>query len=247
MFGSSKPRYRFYPQERSTGARILGLVRLIVLLFLLYELVSTFLITSYRAESSAMEPGLQAGDRVLVSPLPFGASIPLLGARGPAIGEPRRGDLVVVTPSYGPPIRPIMQPLRSLTRFFTGGRAGGDDADWRPEVTLRRIIALPGDTVRMEDFIFYVRTPDGEGFRSEFEASGVRYALEREGMPESWSGELPFGTTMEPVELGETEYFLAADNRLSGLDSRHRGPVSAEALRSRVVLRYWPASRFGRP
>lgn len=247
MFARSKPRYRFYPQERSTGARILGFVRLIILLFLLYELVSTFLVTSYRAESSAMEPGLQAGDRLLVSPLPYGASMPLFGARGPAVGEPRRGDLVVVTPSYGEPIRAITQPLRSLARFFTGGRVGSDDADWRPEVSLRRIIALPGDTVRMEDYIFYLRTPERDGYHSEFEASGMRYALAREGMPESWSDELPFGAAMEPVQLGENEYFLAADDRLSGLDSRHRGPVSQEAIRSRVVIRYWPASRFGRP
>jgi signal peptidase I len=132
-------------------------------------------------------------------------------------------------------------------RFFSGARAGGDSEDWRPSVSIRRVIGLPGDSVRMEDYIFYVRPGGSAGFESEFEASGVRYPLIREGIPETWTEDLPFGTGMDAVELGPDQYFLASDDRVSGLDSRHRGAVSEHAFLSRVVLRYWPASRLGRP
>lgn len=247
MFGSSRPRYRFYPQERSAGSRVFSLIKMLVALFLLYELVSTFLVTSYLVESSSMRPALEPGERVVVSSLPFGASMPLFDARGPAFGAPRRGDLVVVETSYRSESGRLLQPLRSVVRFFTGNTLGTGPEDWRPEVTLRRVIAVPGDAVRMEDFIFYVRQGESGQFRSEFELSETRYALIRDGAPETWREELPFSSSMETVELGTDEYFLASDDRVAGLDSRHRGPVSAGAFLSRVLLRYWPLSRFGAP
>lgn len=247
MFGGSRPRYRFYPQERSAGSRVLAVVKFLILLFLVHQLVSTFLLSGYSVASSSMRPTLEPGDRLIVSSAPYGASMPLFGTRAPALGTPARGDLVVLRTSYVPRPPRLLYPVRSLVRFFTAGRLGGEGDDWRPEVTLRRIVAVPGDTVRMEDFIFYVRGPDGDSFQSEFEASGIRYTLVREGIPRGWSADLPFAATMEEVELGENEYFLASDNRIAGLDSRHRGAVGGEELLSRVLLRYWPLSRFGVP
>jgi signal peptidase I len=247
MFGGSRPRYRFYPQERSAGARVISVVKFLVLLFLVYELVSTFLVSGYSVASSSMRPTFEPNDRLIVSSAPYGASMPLFGARGPALGTPTRGDLVVLRTSYAPRPARLMYPVRSLVRFFTAGRVGGAGSDWRPQVTLRRVVAVPGDTVRMDDFIFYVRGPEAGSFESEFEASGIRYPLIREGTPRDWSEDLPFAATMEEVQLGDDEYFLASDNRIAGLDSRHRGPVDGEELLSRVLLRYWPLSRFGVP
>lgn len=247
MFGGSRNRYRFYPQERGAGARIVGLLKVLLLLFLLYELVSTFLITTYVVDSRSMAPGLEPGDRLIVSPLPVGASMPLFNARGPALGELGRGDLVVVRPGYAGDTARLLEPVRSFVRFFTGRHGGRTPEDWRPEVSLRRIVGTPGDLVRMEDFIFYLR-PGGDGtFRSEFEAAGIRYPLRRSDAPASWEEVLPFSAGMEATTIPEDAYFLATDNRTAGLDSRHRGAVPAAAIRSRVVLRYWPLSRFGRP
>lgn len=247
MFGSSRNRYRFYPGERGTGARILGFVKVLLILFLLYEIVSTFLLTTYVVESRSMAPGLEPGDRVVVSPLPVGAHMPLFNARAPALGELRRGDLVVVRAPYAQDTSRLLQPVRSAVRFFTGRRGGQRAEDWRPEVSLRRIVGLPGDAVRMEDFIFYLRPAAATTFRSEFEAAGIRYPLRRNDAPASWEEALPFSAAMEATAVPEDSYFLATDNRTAGLDSRHRGAVPAEAVRARVVLRYWPLSRFGRP
>ncbi|MFP4564954.1 MAG: signal peptidase I [Spirochaetaceae bacterium] len=247
MLGGSRPRYRFYKQERSAGARVLAVLKFLLLLFLAHELVTTFLVAGYSVESSSMRPTLEPGDRLIVSSLPYGAWMPLPGTRAPALGSPERGDLVVVRTSYTPRPARLLYPVRSALRFFSAGRLGDERDDWRSEIMLRRIVAVPGDTVRMDDFIFYVRDPAGGSFRSEFEASGIRYPLIRDGIPSGWSGDLPFAADMEAMELGENEYFLASDDRIAGLDSRHRGPASGERLLSRVVLRYWPISRFGVP
>lgn len=248
MFGSSRPKYRFYPQERGAGSRMLSIVKLVIVLFLVYELISTFLLASYQVDSQAMQPALEPGDNLLVSPLPFGAYLPLLDARAPALGgEPKRGDLVVVRPPYRGESNLLLRPLDSIVGFFTAQRRGLTGGDWRPEVILRRVVALPGDTVRMEDSVFYVRPAGEDEFVSEFEASRLRYPLAREDDEGNWPEELPFGRTMDQLTLGEQEFFLAADNRREAIDSRYGGAVSQSDLRSRVVLRYYPFRRFGVP
>lgn len=40
-------------------------------------------------------------------------------------------------------------------------------------------------------------------------------------------------------------YYLLGDNPAQSTDSRTFGPVSAEAIEARAVLRYWPPRRWG--
>jgi signal peptidase I len=247
MLGGGRKRYRFYSEERTAGGRLWSLVKLLILLFVLYELVTTFLISSYRVDSEAMRPVLEPGDRVLVTSLPVGADMPVLDTRGPSVGGVRRADVVLVRTGYGPVRSRFVEPVGSLLRFFTGQSRSVAEEDWRPEVTFRRVIGVPGDTVRMEDFIFYVRGAGADTFSSEFEASGARYPLIRDGNPESWAPDFPFGEAMDPIDLGDGRYFLAGDNRPAAIDSRHQGPVEEGRVLSRVIIRYWPFRRFGVP
>ncbi|MGM0675221.1 MAG: signal peptidase I, partial [Spirochaetota bacterium] len=226
MFWSRRPKYRFYPQERTTGSRIFSVVKLLILVFLVHEIVATFFLTSFRVDSQAMQPALEPGDNLLVSPLAFGAYLPLLNTRGPALGEPEHGDLVVIRPPYSAEPNLLLRPLNSVVEFFTGRRRGVTGDDRHPDVMLRRVIAVPGDTVRMEESIFYVRTAEEDGFVSEFEASRLRYPLARQDSGGDWPQELPFDETMEERTLGEDEFFLAADNRSEAIDSRYGGAVA---------------------
>ena len=43
--------------------------------------------------------------------------------------------------------------------------------------------------------------------------------------------------------LGSYEYWVIGDNEEASTDSRSFGPIGREAIRGRVVLRYWPAQR----
>ena len=48
----------------------------------------------------------------------------------------------------------------------------------------------------------------------------------------------------DPVTLGPDAYFVMGDNRLNSLDSRSFGPVPADQIIGRVVLRYWPIDQI---
>jgi len=43
--------------------------------------------------------------------------------------------------------------------------------------------------------------------------------------------------------LGPDEYWVTGDNSDRSTDSRSFGPVRREAIRGRVILRYWPIQR----
>ena len=47
--------------------------------------------------------------------------------------------------------------------------------------------------------------------------------------------------------LEEEEYFLLGDNRTNSIDSLNFGPVKADYIYGKVIFRYWPFKRFGKP
>ena len=50
--------------------------------------------------------------------------------------------------------------------------------------------------------------------------------------------------TCSPIQLDADSYFLMGDNRSSSLDSRSFGPVRADRIIGRVVMRYWPLDQL---
>lgn len=86
------------------------------------------------------------------------------------------------------------------------------------ELLVKRIIALPGETVELHDGVVYV---DGATLPEPFP-----HDLGREEMP--------------PVTLGPLSYFVLGDNRGNSNDSRSFGPVRRDHVLGRVWLRYWP-------
>jgi nickel-type superoxide dismutase maturation protease len=59
-------------------------------------------------------------------------------------------------------------------------------------------------------------------------------------------GALP-GEHVEDRILGADEYWVIGDNEDGSTDSRTFGAVPADAIRGRVVLRYWPTPRLTWP
>jgi signal peptidase I len=196
-----------------------------------------------------MEPTFSPGERVFSTSLSYGARVPFGGNRLPSFGSVKRGDLVIAELPFAAEKRVVADVVDDVLRFFTLQQGGlsGDELDRVGRDVLRRVVGLPGDTVRMESFVLYVRPAGKDRFVSEFETSPVRYQLNRLETPEGWTASDPFSGHMEAVELGEDEYFIAADKRNGSLDSRHFGPVSRERIQEKVILRFWPMSRFGVP
>lgn len=88
---------------------------------------------------------------------------------------------------------------------------------------VKRVIALPGESVQIVDGKTYVNG----SFLSE---PYVQYFD---------------STDYGPVTIRDGEIFVMGDNRRNSMDSRVFGPISSSNVTSKVFYRYWPASNVG--
>jgi signal peptidase I len=91
---------------------------------------------------------------------------------------------------------------------------------------IKRIIAVPGDTVEIRDERVYL---NGEVLEEGYtlEPCSADYCDNR-----LWT-------------LGPDEFFVMGDNRNHSSDSRIFGPVKKNHLLGKVILRYWPLQSIG--
>ena len=89
---------------------------------------------------------------------------------------------------------------------------------------LKRIIGLPGDSISEHGGFIYI---NGKKLKEPYVS-----AQERGYETRSW-----------PV-LGDNQYFVMGDNRISSCDSRAWGPVTRSAFIGPVVATYWPPTRW---
>ncbi|HRH23166.1 MAG TPA: signal peptidase I [Candidatus Magasanikbacteria bacterium] len=92
---------------------------------------------------------------------------------------------------------------------------------------LKRIIALPGERVKVENNTVIV-------YNEENPRGWV--------LPEVYLEEETPGSVS--LTLGENEYFVLGDNRDSSFDSRRFGAIKKDVIVGRVWFRGWPFSRL---
>jgi signal peptidase I len=120
--------------------------------------------------------------------------------------EPSRGDIVV----------------------FRAPQAAcvGDGCDY-----IKRIIGLPGETIRVAEGKYYV---NGELLdESNYLAPTI---VTKPGA---------FTEDEREITLGEDQYFVSGDNRPGSSDSRYWGPINKKAIVGRAFFSYWPIQTFG--
>lgn len=98
-------------------------------------------------------------------------------------------------------------------------------SDPEGELTIKRIVGLPGDRVATRDGVLYV---NGEPKRESY----VDY-------------ELTDSTFYGPEKVPAGHVYVMGDNRSNSKDSRVFGPVAEEDLLGRVVLRVAPLGEAG--
>lgn len=164
--------------------------------------------------SASMRPTIVEGDVVLVNRLAYDLKLPLTDIRLAHLGDPRRGDIV----TFSSP--------RDGTRL------------------IKRVVAIPGDTVEIRDDILFVNGDaaayDGIHLEPEPLANGgmttALHATERSGGDArhvQFLERLPprdFG----PITLAAERYFMLGDNRDNSEDSRYIGVVPRERLIGRA-------------
>jgi len=67
----------------------------IVIAFLLAMVIRTFIVQAFRIPTGSMRTTLIEGDIILVNKFIYGAKVPFINFRLPALREPKRGDVVV--------------------------------------------------------------------------------------------------------------------------------------------------------
>ena len=110
---------------------------------------------------------------------------------------------------------------------------------------MKRVIGLPGDTVRLQRFVAFIRPAGQSAFRRETEIISIPYEARVEELPEGWPEGAPFSGDAGEVTLGRDQYYVLGDNRCRSSDSRLWGPLEYRRIEARVILRYWPLGSFG--
>ncbi|MFW5952181.1 MAG: signal peptidase I, partial [Gemmatimonadota bacterium] len=101
-------------------------IKSLVIAFLLFLVIRTFVIEAFRIPTASMEQTLLVGDFLLVNKAVYGAQVPGTTVRLPGFEAPERGDVVVFTPPHEP------------------------DKNY-----VKRLVGLPGDTLEMRDKVLF--------------------------------------------------------------------------------------------
>jgi signal peptidase I len=103
---------------------------------------------------------------------------------------------------------------------------------------IKRVIGLPGETVRLENGSVFITQPGGVEVRIDepYVVPGT------DGRPSPTLPRDAAGTTEWIVRDGE--YFVMGDNRPESQDSRFFGPIDRELIVGRAFVRYFPIDRI---
>jgi len=102
-------------------------VKQIGLAVILALLIKTSVVEAYKIPSGSMEDTLLIGDFLLANKFIYGARLPLVNYRLPAINDPERGDIVI-----------FIYPVDGVTKY------------------IKRCVGLPGDTIQVRNKKLFV-------------------------------------------------------------------------------------------
>jgi signal peptidase I len=237
---ANKWRKYSYSAQKNYLRKIRILLLWIFVFFVLYILLTSFVFSSRTVETGAMEPSCKAGDRFIFSSF----TIHHLFREKTQAGLPfQRGQIVLVDRSAGKQRNIINLVFDAALRFCTLQKMSLFPRE--DTIFLKRVIALPGDTVTIRSYAARIK-PAGE--RYEYTESELALRDYIPGIPQVsvlWDESLPFSASMKTVILKDNECFVLSDDRSNTNDSRTWGPVPVSSITGRALVRYWPFTRIG--
>lgn len=237
-------KYSNYHEQNRSSKKLLRIVKYLLFLFFLYTFVTVFLLSSYIMKTSSMEPDLKTGQRVLAAPVVYGGRFFNTNFKLPGFRDPGRGDIAAISMNTDSLSKLI---LDSVLRFFTFQQKtifASEEDTWKRPVAIKRIIGVPGDVIRINDYTAYIKPAGSSSFSSEKDIILKNYTIQKGKLPEGWSDDMPFSGYKDPVTLKEGEYLVLNDNRADVNDSRLFGPVPASSIKALIFFSYLPGFSF---
>ena len=206
---------------KSFGRWIWDWTKSIAVALIVWFFLRTFLVEAFRIPSGSMENTLLVGDFLFVNKLLYGAEVPLLHKRLPAIREPRRGDILVF-----------------------------DSVEQDGLKVVKRLVGVPGDTLSMENgLLFRDGKQVEEPWVIRTDPNANADPLQREQMRHWQVSHLVSGVKADsyhpdlnnwgPIVVPADSFFMMGDNRDGSYDGRYWGFLPRENVRGRPLLVYY--------
>jgi signal peptidase I len=196
------------PGAPRTPGRVLFEYAQAAVIALIFALfVRTYLFQMFKIPSASMEDTLLVGDHVLVNKFALAPLRYAFERQFLPLADVRRGDIVIFRYPHDP------------------------QQDY-----VKRIIGLPGDSLKILDQIVYIQPAGTAGFTAMTEP----YSIHKH------PGEVPDNLmNFGPIRIPDGQYFAMGDNRDDSLDSREWGFVPRPNIVGRALLVYWSFDGVG--
>ena len=192
----------------------------IVIALVVWFLLRSFLVEAFKIPSGSMENTLLVGDFLFVNKLLYGAEVPVVKTRLPAIREPRRGEILVF-----------------------------DSVEQEGLKVVKRLIGMPGDTLAMESGSLYrngqkadepwvIRTDPTAGASPADLAKMRRWQLGHFVGRDS-ENYAPDPNNWGPIVVPRDSFFMMGDNRDGSYDGRYWGFLPRKNVRGRPLIVYF--------
>ncbi len=203
----------------SVGKEIFEWFYTIAIALVIAFAIKAFLFDVVRVDGSSMFPTLENNDRLIVTKLGY---------------EPKQGDIIILDSSY----KNREEYYDKLAQYKNKEKLSAMDKflnlkdlpkNLKKRYYVKRVIALPGQTVDLKDGKVYV---DGELLDEPY-YSGITQSID--------------ATVEYPVTVEDDMVFVMGDNRPHSKDSRSSelGQVPYEAVLGKAQLRIWPLNDIG--
>jgi len=181
-----------------------------------------FIFEPFRVPSNSMMPTLLTGDFILVNKFDYGLRLPILNSKIIDFSKPERGDVIVFRyPNYE----------------HSAGYSGVD--------FIKRVVALPGDTISYEkdqlivngESVEYRKIGSYQGVDSGKAMSGYRHIREKinEADHDILLHPLGYSRELSKTTVPEDHYFVMGDNRPHSSDSRFWGYVPESYILGKAI------------
>ncbi|WP_407396930.1 signal peptidase I [Treponema sp.] len=203
---------------------------LVITVFLCLTLFLNFVLFAVYTNSSSMETDLSKDGVSLVCPF---------------LRNPSRGQVVYISPMDEEKLPFYKSAVNLVINFFAlqKYKPFGSSTRMTGKHSIRRVVALPGDSYYMKDYVLYVK-PAGQNFYlTEFELASKPYNIRIYSVPVEWDGMGCAGSLPETT-LGSNEYFVLADNRIEGIDSRVYGGIKSDRIKGRIIWQIFPFNKM---